>query len=105
MGKSSSSGPDFVDVEMMMRAMESAHSGHVDLKLVPLGTRLGGGVTITLTMNFDVLPGSSLPPTVSSVSTFPCGTCEGFWDHVFAGLYTLDFQVGETYENSELWKE
>jgi len=103
MGKSTN-GPDLIDCEAMMRAMGALHSGHVELMLRPLGTGLGVSVEIELVMKFDVLPGSQLPAEIKSVSSYPCGVCGSFWGHVFSGLYALDFQIGQTYEQSELWK-
>ena len=94
MGKSSS-GPDLIDVESMMRAMGAVHSGHVELLLKPRGRGLGTGVSVQARMMFDVLPGSSLPAEVMTESEWPCGVCESFWGHVFNGLYALDFQVSE----------
>jgi hypothetical protein len=105
MGKYSSNGPDWIDCEMMMRAMSAVHSGHVELLMQPNGNGLNGGVSITLTMHFDVLPGSSLPAAVVCESKYPCGECGSLMAHIFSGLYALDKKIGELYENSELWKD
>lgn len=104
MGKSTN-GPDLIDCEAMMRAIGAVHSGHVELRLRPTGTGLGTGVSIQAIMNFDVLPGSSLPAQIVSESDWPCGVCGSFWGHVFNGLYALDFKIGEVYEQSELWQK
>lgn len=104
MGKSST-GPDLIDVETMMRAMGALHSGHVELVVKPRGLGLGTGVEIVASMNFDVLPGSALPSQVISQSEWPCGVCGSFWGHVFNGLYALDYQIGQVYEQSDLWEK
>jgi len=104
-GKYSSSGPDWIDVESLMRAIGSLHSGHVELRLQPNGNGLNGGVELTLSMHFDVLPGSSLPAVVEAKSAYPCPDCNDLATHVFGGLYKLDHEIGRVYGNSALWQE
>lgn len=104
MGKSTT-GPDLQDCEAMMRAMGAVHSGRVELRLRPRGRGLGTGVSIELVMTLDVLPGSSLPAEIKAESEWPCGVCGSFWGHVFNGLYSLDYQIGQVYEQSELWQK
>jgi hypothetical protein len=100
----SSSGPDEIDVETMMRALGALHSGHVGLMFSPLGTGSIGGVLVTAVMTFDVLPGSSLPAAVTAEGKYPCSECKTFWGHVFSVLHGLDYQIGRVYQNETLWK-
>jgi len=100
----STNGPDEVDVEMMMRAIGALHSGHVGLMCSPAGTGSSGGVMVTATMMFDVLPGSSLPKAVTAESLYPCKECGTFWGHVFSVLHALDYKIAQVYQNEALWK-
>jgi hypothetical protein len=103
MGKSES-GPDWTDVEMMMRSLASLHSGRVGFTVLPNGTGATGGLSVGCSMMFDVLPGSSLPPYVSTVSSWPCNSHATFAGHVFAGLHALDFEISKVYNQESLWK-
>lgn len=100
----SSTGPDWIDVETLMRAIQGLHSGHVALVLSPSGTGSSGGVSVAASMLFDVLPGSSLPKTVVVEHPWPCAEHRRLVDHCFSALYELDSAIGKTYENESLWK-
>jgi hypothetical protein len=102
MGKPTN-GPDEVDVMTMMRAMGALHSGRVSVLFTPRGIGSDTTVDVVASMEFDVLPGSSLPPLVSSIAPWPCKTCKSFWGHVYNGLYTLDQKIGEVYEQKDMW--
>lgn len=99
----STNGPDELDCETLMRAMGALHSGHVGLMFSPLGTGATGGVLVAAMMNFDVLPGSSLPAAVVAEGPFPCAECGSFWGHAFSVLQALDVKIGEVYKNESLW--
>jgi hypothetical protein len=100
----STSGPDWMDVEMMMRALQGVHSGHVAVIVSPCGTGSTGGVDLVASMIFDVLPGSSLPQTVQVKSGWPCNGHATLAAHAFEALHRLDFEIGKTYKNETLWK-
>lgn len=100
----SSNGPDEVDCETMMRAMGALHSGHVGVMFSPHGTGSSGGVLVVAMMNFDVLPGSSLPAAVLAEGLYPCKECGSFWGHVYSTLHALDHKIGEVYQQESLWK-
>lgn len=103
MGKSTD-GPDWIDVEMMMRALSALHSGRAGVTVLPVGIGSTGGLSVACSMMFDVLPGSALPPMVSTTSEWPCNSHATFAGHVFAGLHALDFEISKVYKNEELWK-
>jgi hypothetical protein len=103
MGKFSS-GPDWTDVEMMLRALSALHSGHAGVTILPLGIGSTGGLSVSCSMMFDVLPGSSLPEHVSTESTWPCNSHASLAQHVFAGLHELDFEISKVYNQESLWK-
>jgi len=101
--RGSTTGPDEVDVETMMRAMGALHSGHVGIMFSPSGTGSSGGVTVAAMMTFDVLPGSSLPAGVVAEGDYPCKECGTFWGHVYSMLHALDRKIGEVYQQESLW--
>lgn len=100
----SSTGPDWVDVESLMRAMEALHSGHVAVVVSPAGNGFSGGLSVACSMLLDVLPGSALPKSIVVEHSWPCAEHTRFVDHCFAGLYELDHQIGKVYQNETLWK-
>lgn len=100
----SSTGPDWTDVEMLMRAIGSLHSGEVAFIVSPAGTGFGIGVDVAASMLFHVLPGSSLPESVTVHEEWPCSTHAMLVAHVFNLLYQLDYKIGETYKQENLWK-
>jgi hypothetical protein len=100
----STNGPDWTDIEAMMRAMSALHSGTVGLTLFPRGTGSTGGLSVGASIMFDVLPGSALPAAVSTVKDWPCSAHSTFDGHCFALLHELDFLIAQTYEQSSLWE-
>ena len=100
----SSSGPDWIDVEMLMRALEGIHSAHVAVIVSPAGTGSSGGVCVAASAIFDLLPGSALPPTVAVTKVWPCNSHATLLGHAFALLHELDYQIGKVYTNEALWK-
>lgn len=100
----SSSGPDWIDVEMLMRALEGLHSAHVAVIISPDGIGSTGGVDVAASAIFDVLPGSSLPATVAVHKKWPCTSHKSLAAHCFNALHELDYRIGQTYKNESLWK-
>jgi len=97
-------GPDWVDVEMLMRAIGGLHSGHVAIILSPDGIGSSGGVDVAASMLFDVLPGSSLPSAVATHSRWPCVNHKTLASHAFKLLHDLDYEISKVYKNESLWK-
>lgn len=100
----STNGPDWTDVETLMRAIGGLHSGDAGLTILPDGVGSTGGVSVAATIMFAVLPGSSLPPCVSVTKSWPCGQHPTLAAHAFALLYELDHEISKVYRNEELWK-
>lgn len=96
-------GPDWTDVEMLMRAMSSLHSASVGLTFLPDGIGATGGLAVAANCIFDVLPGSSIDPCVNVIKRWPCASHASLEGHCFALLHELDFQVGKMYKNEVLW--
>lgn len=97
-------GPDWIDVEMVMRAMSSLHTGVAGLTILPRGTGATGGLSVGASIMFDVLPGSQIPEAITVTKDWPCSAHSTLSGHCFALLHELDFKIGQTYEQSELWK-
>lgn len=103
MGKSTN-GPDWTDIETLIRAIGGLHSGKVGVTILPRGIGSTGGLSIGCSMMFDVLPGSSLPPGITVTKDWPCKQHADLESCVFAGLYALDFEISKVYQNEALWK-
>jgi hypothetical protein len=99
-----SKGPDWVDVECLMRAMESVHSGHVALVVSADGIGATGGLDVAGSMLFEVLPGSALPKDVAVHAVWPCKAHPTLASHAFSVLHDLDVAISKVYQNEALWK-
>lgn len=97
--------PDWIDVEGYLRAIQALHSGHVGLRVAPLGTGFVGGLGVEAVMTFDLLPGSALPPTVTVSRSWPCTEHQTLAAHCLALLYELDFAVARVYNQASLWQK
>lgn len=100
----SSNGPDWVDCEMLMRALSGLHTGHVACIVSPFGIGSTGGVDVVASMLFDVLPGSSLPAGVQVQKRWPCNTHKTLAAHCFSLLHELDYEISKVYQNERLWE-
>jgi hypothetical protein len=99
----STNGPDWTDVEMMLRAMSSLHSGEVGVTVLPRGIGSNGGLSVATSIMFHTLPGSSLPPQVMVAKDWPCTQHADLCGHVFALLHELDFEISKVYNQESLW--
>ena len=97
-------GPDWMDVEMLMRAIGGLHSAHVAIVVSPFGIGSSGGVEVAASALFEVLPGSALPKDVAVAKRWPCSTHKTLAAHAFALLHELDYAIGQVYQNESLWK-
>jgi hypothetical protein len=97
------SGPDWIDVETMMRAIGALHSGKVGLTLLPRGIGGSGGLEIGAGIMFDVLPGSQIPECETVIKNWPCASHATLSGHCYALLLELDWKIGQMYQNESLW--
>jgi len=97
LGKSTN-GPDWTDIATMMSALETLHECNVSLTVTTGGQGHNGKLSILLVATFNVLYGSSMAREVRVESSWPCKACTDMAAHVFGGLYKLDFEVGEAYQ-------
>lgn len=100
----STTTPDWIDIESMMRALGSLHSGTVGITFLPAGLGFGTGVSVAASIMLDVLPGSSLPECIAVEKGWPCSTHATIAAHVFSLLYELDYKIGQTYKQTTLWE-
>jgi len=101
-GKFTHSGPDWIDLEALMRAIDSMHGGKTGLLISAEGIGGGTGLRVEIYTVFDALPGSVQLGEVKSVSVWPCGSDHGLVDHVFQGLYKHDREIGQQYRIIEI---
>lgn len=99
-----SNGPDWMDVEMLMRAIGVLHTGHVAVVCSPDGIGATGGLDVCASMLFDVLPGSSIPASVQARAIWPCAKHKTLAAHAFSLLHDLDYEIGKVYQQESLWK-
>jgi hypothetical protein len=97
-------GPDWIDVEVMMRALNALHSGKAGLTFLPRGIGSSGGLETGASFMFDVLPGSSIDPCTTVIKNWPCTQHKTLAAHCFALLHELDFAISEMYKNEALWE-
>jgi hypothetical protein len=100
----STNGPDWTDVEMMIRSLNALHSGEAGLTILARGIGSSGGISVAASIMFNVLPGSSLPPCVSVVKDWPCTSHAELAAHSFALLHELDYEISKVYKQESLWK-
>lgn len=97
-------GPDWVDISTMMKAMSALHSGHVGLTVLPAGPGSSSGLSVSAAIMFDLLPGSSLPPVVAVEQKWPCVGSKTFAGFCYGLLHKLDYEISRVYKQESLWK-
>lgn len=101
MGKSTN-GPDQTDVETMMRAIEQAHTGRVQLTVSCAGIGPGGGLAVVLSFSLPSVCGREDEDQVLVVNRWPCPLHRDWWACIFEGLYRLDRAIGRQYHQDTL---
>lgn len=100
----SGSGPDCLDVMVIIQAIGTLHSGHVALITSPAGTGSPTHVDIAMSMLLDVLPGSALPAAIGVHSEWPNRKGTSFWGECYALAWVLDEEISKVYQQEGLWK-
>jgi hypothetical protein len=98
-----STGPDWIDVEMLMRAIGSIHDGEIAIVISPDGIGSSGGVAVAASALFHVVPGADLPLNVLVEKKWPCTTHKTLASHAFALLHELDREIGKSYKSKPLF--
>ncbi len=99
----STTGPDWIDVETMMRALGALHSATVELTVLPRGTGFNGGLVLRAQARFDRLPGSALPEVVACEDRWPGSKAKTFVGAMYNLLYELDYRISQVYKQESLW--
>lgn len=100
--RESSSGPDCLDVAILMGAIESLHGCHVALIVTP--SMDGSAISVELAMSalFETLPGSELASGVVAHTGWPNKKGTSFWGEAYALCWTLDESIGKEYRQKSL---
>jgi hypothetical protein len=102
--RESSSGPDCLDVNVLMAAIGSLHTAHVALIVSPAGTGSPTSVDIAMSALLDVLPGSSIPSAVAAHAEWPNKKGTSFWGECYNLAWVLDEEISKVYKQESLWK-
>lgn len=100
----SSSGPDWVDVEMAIRALDAIHSGKTGVLISPRGIGGSGGLHIVITTCWENVPGSAAIEGVDTVGHWPNSGGGTLAAYILGGLYRHDFAVGQAYQQRDFTK-
>jgi hypothetical protein len=95
-------GPDLIDCEALMRAIESLHEGKVVLTVFSAGIGGGTGLQVNITHILDDLTEGDLTAVTGVSSAWPCGQHREFWACIFEGLYKLDYAIGQSYHQQKM---
>jgi hypothetical protein len=95
-------GPDMIDIETMMRAIEALHGGAVKLAVSPAGIGPTGGLAVVLSYSTAAVGVAGLAEDLVIVNRWPCPIHRDFWSCVFEGLYRLDSAIGRNYTQRTL---
>jgi len=101
-GKFTHSGPDWIDVESLLRAIDTMHGCKTGLLISAQGIGGGTGLRVDIVSTFDALPGSDQFTVAETNSVWPCAVCAEFPGHVLEGLYKHDYEIQRRYEQGEL---
>lgn len=100
----STNGPDWMDVESALRAIDGIHSGVTTVTISTLGTGSSGGLQLEIITRWPNVPGAEGVSEVSSKSSWPCSECSTLVGHLMGGIYRHDFNIGEAYVQKRLDK-
>lgn len=101
---SSGSTPDWMDVQIAIRAIDAIHLGMTMVTILPAGAGSTGGLHVAITTHWEVLPGSEGLSEVITERTVNEHSCEAIPAIVMGGLYAHDFAVGEAYQQRDFLK-
>lgn len=101
-GKFTHSGPDWIDVEALLRAIDALHGGKTGLLISAEGIGGGTGLRTEVYTVLELLPGSDQVVEVKTESVWPCGSGATLVNHIFQGLYRHDYEVCQAYRQEKL---
>jgi hypothetical protein len=98
----STNGPDWTDIEAMMRALESVHTGEVVLTVSTVGIGATGGMALSAHHVLATL-GEDATHTGCGVDTlWPNRQHTTLEAAVYELLYRLDFAIGDHYQQEKI---
>lgn len=100
--RESASGPDCLDVAVVMKAIATLHGCSVALIVTPTEDGLTTSVDIAMSALFDVLPASLLAAGIGAHSSYPNKKGTSFWGEVYALCWSLDDAIGKEYKQQTL---
>lgn len=98
------SGPDCLDVMVILQAIGTLHGGHVALIVSPAGTGSPTHVDIAASILLATLPGSELPCAVGAHTEWPNRTGSSFWGECYKLAWSLDHEVSKAYAQKSLFE-
>jgi hypothetical protein len=101
MGKFTS-GPDWIGVSSMTKAIEALHSCTVEWIVRTTGRTDGFSLHIHMTATFHRLPGSSIPAEVTVSGGWPHSSARTLAGLVYNLLWQLDYAIQLAYEQMVL---
>lgn len=98
----SSTGPDWTDVLMMARAMETLHECRIRLAVTPAMLGHNGSGVVEISAAWDRLKESRMPSNVVVQSTWPTARNLPIEGVVYKLLWELDYRISEIYEQQKI---
>lgn len=98
----STNGPDWTDIEAMLRSIEGLHGGAVVLSVSTVGIGASGGLALSAVHSLETLAENATHSGVGVDALWPskdCATMEGLWYQL---LWRLDFAIGENYQQQKI---
>lgn len=102
-GDTPMTGPDWNDVGMLLRAVESTHSATLELKLRAGGAKYSGSVYVELKVTLPRLIAPGQPWSFTLCSEYPSNRAKTMQGLCFFLIYQADHKIGQQgYKQAEL---
>jgi hypothetical protein len=98
----SGSTPDWLDVEMALRAVDGVHLGTTMVTISPVGTGSVGGFRVVISTHWEAIPGSVGLSEVVTERAWIGHRNNELPAFVLGGIYAHDFAVGNAYKQKTL---
>lgn len=98
----STNGPDWTDIEAMMRAQEALHTGAVVLTVSTVGIGATGGMALSAHHVLETLADGGTLTGVGVDTLWPNRTHRTLEACIYELLYRLDFAIGEAYQQMKM---
>lgn len=98
----STNGPDWTDLEAMMRALEGLHGGAVVLSVSTVGIGASGGLAWSAVHSLETLGEHVTHSGVGVDGLWPCTDCATMEGLLYQLLWRLDFAIGANYQQQKI---